>query len=119
SRVRAPGVAADHPDGVGDHVVQLPGDPQPLLVDPAAGLLLPGPLGPLGPAPPLRPVRPPCPARPPAPPGRRPAPARPRQMAAAPVTPTSGGSPSTMVSPYRNSWIAAADTADTAAAGQA
>jgi hypothetical protein len=58
-----PGLDADHPDGVGDHVVQLPGDPQPLLVDPAPGLLLPGPLGPLGPVAQLGHVRPPGPDR--------------------------------------------------------
>src|SRR5215216_7140082 len=66
---RDPGLDADHPDGVGDHVVQLPGDAQPLLVDPAAGLLLPGPLGPLGPVPQLGHVRPAGPHRLPPPHG--------------------------------------------------
>ncbi len=38
-------------DVVGDDVVQIAGDPQPLLGDPAAGLLLPGAFGALGPVP--------------------------------------------------------------------
>ena len=82
-----PGLDADHPDGVGDHVVQLPGDPQPLLVDPAAGLLLPGPLGPLGPVAQLGHVRPPGPHR------------LAHHMAANTATAAYSGSPSNIVSP--------------------
>ncbi|CAM5460275.1 hypothetical protein SAVIM40S_07639 [Streptomyces avidinii] len=39
----------DQGDVMGHHVVQVPGDPQPLLGDPPPGLLVPGPLGALGP----------------------------------------------------------------------
>ncbi len=42
------GLHVDHRDVVGDHVVQLAGDAQPLLGDPAAGLLLAGLLGTAG-----------------------------------------------------------------------
>ncbi len=43
-----PGLHVDQGDVVGDDVVEVPGDPQPLLGDPAAGLLLPRTFGPLG-----------------------------------------------------------------------
>ena len=46
-----PGLHVDQGDVVGDDVVQVAGDPQPLLGDPAAGLLLAGALGALGPLP--------------------------------------------------------------------
>jgi hypothetical protein len=44
-----PGLHVDDGDGVGDGVVDLPGDPQPLGVHPPPRLRLPGLLGPLGP----------------------------------------------------------------------
>lgn len=43
-----PGLDVDQRDVVRHHVVQIPGDPQPLLGDPAAGLLVAGAFGPLG-----------------------------------------------------------------------
>ena len=43
------GLDVDGDQRVGDHVVQVAGDAQPLLVDAAPGLLLAGPLGGLGP----------------------------------------------------------------------
>lgn len=46
-----PGLDVDQGDVVGDDVVQVAGDAQPLLGDPAAGLLLAGALRPLGPFP--------------------------------------------------------------------
>ena len=39
------GLHLDHRDAVGERVVQLPGDPQPLVAGPAAGRLLPRALG--------------------------------------------------------------------------
>ncbi len=43
-----PGLHVDQGDVVGDHVVQIAGDAQAFLGDPAAGLLLAGALGPFG-----------------------------------------------------------------------
>ncbi len=45
---RDPGLHVDQRDVVGDHVVQIAGDAQPLLGDAAAGLLLTGALGAFG-----------------------------------------------------------------------
>ena len=48
------GLHVDDGDGVGDGVVDLARDPEPLGVDPRTRLLLPGPFRLLGPAPALR-----------------------------------------------------------------